>query len=425
MLLLLCGDIESNPGPKTYIICPQCNEQVHVKQEKCNCGYVMNKKKGRPAGTTVEAGYNVSIGCRIGTTKEAGYNVPSGRTVGSTMQAGFQASSGQAVGTTKAKGYIVSTGRRTGTSKNAGYGVSCGRPVVCDSKVLDINTSQCVRGLDKVKSWPTDVNCLSLNDELLSLADKRIAQQIRFDSKPLAIGMCYCCGSILWSRVDNSHTNLVDINLTEEQIPAVAYQEALLTAGKGLLEYRHKSGKLYACAVCKTFKFPSDYKFHVGYLEDKLPIQEWDMTFPEVILNLKNPIEQCQVALCGFFSTTVKDAKRHQWRHIQDEVNSLHKLDRHYYGLFSFLMINEDLSDKLVKNSEAYERIRLALHWLKKNNHLYQDFLARFETLYRYVRQEIVNPEVLKLDQNKILEYEALGLAFPVDSEYFEQYSPL
>ena len=249
--------------------------------------------------------------------------------------------------------------------------------------------------------------------------------QIRFDSKPLAIGMCYCCWSILWSRVDNSHTNLVDINLTEEQIPAVAYQKALLIAGKGLLEYRHKSGKLYACAVCKTFKFPSDYKLHIGYLDEKLPIQNWDMTFPEVILNLKNPIEQCQVALCGIFSTTVKDAKKHQWRHIQGEVNSLHKLDRHYYGLFGFLMINEDLSDKLVRNSEAYERIRLALHWLKKNNHLYQDFLARFETLYRYVRQEIINPEVLKLDQNKILESEALGLAFPVDSEYFEQYSPL
>ena len=54
-------------------------------------------------------------------------------------------------------------------------------------------------------------------------ADKRIAQQIRFDTKPLAIGMCYCCGSILWSRVDNSHTSLVDIDLTVEQIPVVSF----------------------------------------------------------------------------------------------------------------------------------------------------------------------------------------------------------
>ena len=117
--------------------------------------------------------------------------------------------------------------------------------------------------------------------------------------------------------------------------------------------------------------------------------------------------------------------KKHQWRHIQGEVNALHKLDRHYYGLFGFMLINEPISDDSVKYPEACERIRQALHWLKKNNHLYKDFMARFETLYRYVRQDVVNPEALKLDHNEILESEALGLAFPVDSEYFEQYSPL
>jgi len=89
------------------------------------------------------------------------------------------------------------------------------------------------------------------------------------------------------------------------------------------------------------------------------------------------------------------------------------------------LFINETLNNKTVKHAETYERIRQALHWIKKNNHLYQDFMAKFETLYRYVRQDIVNTEVLKLDHNEILESEALGLAFPVDSEYFEQYSPL
>ena len=52
-------------------------------------------------------------------------------------------------------------------------------------------------------------------------ADKSIAQQIRLDAKPLAIEMCYCFGSILWSRVDNSHTSLVD--MTVEQIPAVNF----------------------------------------------------------------------------------------------------------------------------------------------------------------------------------------------------------
>jgi len=94
------------------------------------------------------------------------------------------------------------------------------------------------------------------------------------------------------------------------------------------------------------------------------------MTFPEVVLKLKNPIEHCQVALCGIFSTTIKDAKMHQWHHKQGEVNALHNLDKQYYGLFGFLLMDEDLSGKVVKHSEACERIRLALllaSYFKKN----------------------------------------------------------
>ena len=60
-------------------------------------------------------------------------------------------------------------------------------------------------------------------------------------------------------------------------------------------------------------------------------------------------------------STTVKDAKKHQWWHIQGEVNALHKLDWHYYGIFGFLMINETITEKLTKYSGACERIRVAL----------------------------------------------------------------
>ena len=45
--------------------------------------------------------------------------------------------------------------------------------------------------------------------------------------------------------------------------------------------------------------------------------------------------------------------------------------------------------------------------------------------MYRYLRQDIVNPEILKGNQNKILEREALGMAFPEDSGYFDQYSLL
>ena len=45
-------------------------------------------------------------------------------------------------------------------------------------------------------TWNTSVECLSINDDLLKKDRKSIGQQIRFDSKPLGIGMCYCCGSV-------------------------------------------------------------------------------------------------------------------------------------------------------------------------------------------------------------------------------------
>ena len=84
--------------------------------------------------------------------------------------------------------------------------------------------------------------------------------------------MCYCCGSMLWSRLHNSHTHLVDFELPDEIIPAVAYQNAMKINGMGCLKYHHKNGKLYSCSVCSSFKHPAEVSvtFHVekliGYL---------------------------------------------------------------------------------------------------------------------------------------------------------------
>ena len=65
----------------------------------------------------------------------------------------------------------------------------------------------------------------------------------------------------MWSRVDNSHTRLVNLDVNDETIPAVAYRCAMVISGRGCLDYRHKSGKLYS-----SYKYPTEYslKFHVG-----------------------------------------------------------------------------------------------------------------------------------------------------------------
>ena len=195
--------------------------------------------------------------------------------------------------------------------------------------------------------------------------------------------------------------------------------------------YVHSNGKYYACGNCKSFESPDELSvvFHVGMVTDDssatLPVTEWEMVYPSCLTALANQYELSQIALCALFSTTVKDAKQHQWKHVQGEVNSLHKLDKHYYGMFGFLMLNDKVKEHLTKYPEAAERIRQALQWLKRNNDLYKTFLSRFETIYRYFRPDIVNPEVLKLDEDKILEDEAVGMAFPVDSNYFDQYAAI
>ena len=89
--LLLCGDVESNPGPTGYRSCPQCGANVSIRSIACSCGYVFRKGKGkgsgrpkshpvgRPIGTTRSAGYNVGTGRPAGTTRDAGSDVGTGR----------------------------------------------------------------------------------------------------------------------------------------------------------------------------------------------------------------------------------------------------------------------------------------------------------------------------------------------------------
>ena len=84
-----------------------------------------------------------------------------------------------------------------GTTRYAGSDASDGRPVDHLSQYPDLT-----------RKWNTDRTSTSISSELLKRGKRHIGQHVCFDSKPLGIGMCYCCGAILWSRVDNSHTTL-------------------------------------------------------------------------------------------------------------------------------------------------------------------------------------------------------------------------
>ena len=57
---------------------------------------------------------------------------------------------------------------------------------------------------------------------------------------------------------------------------------------------------------------------------DLKPVEDWDINFPQEISNLRNKYETGQVALCGLFSNTVRQAGM---SHIQGEVYSITKFD--------------------------------------------------------------------------------------------------
>ena len=118
---------------------------------------------------------------------------------------------------------------------------------------------------------------------------------------------------------------------------------------------------------CHTRQIPLE--FHVGDVfssdpTDLKPVIEWDMQKPEPVAALmqKHIYETGQVSLAGLFSTAVRDAGFARWKHVQGEVNAIHKLDQHYYGLFA---CKEEGIVSSSDNPQALLRIHRALKWLK------------------------------------------------------------
>lgn len=183
----------------------------------------------------------------------------------------------------------------------------------------------------------------------------------------------------------------------------------------------------YASSHYRSNAIPSDqYVGDVTSANGELkPVSEWSMEKPQPVAALQNRYETGQVALCGLFSTTVKEANVWQWKHVQGEVNSIHKLDRHYYGLFGFLACKETSFAEHSTNPESSLRIHSALGWLRTNNHLYSSFFSQYETLFWYVKPKFVNPQLLEkqaMSLDQLLQDEAVGMAFPIDATYFDQF---
>lgn len=289
--------------------------------------------------------------------------------------------------------------------------------------------------------WDTDPNTLNLSNDLIETCTRRISQQRTFDAKPLGIAVCYGCSHILWTNVDGAHTWLVNkpTTLTQETAPASRYLKAVPTCKLSFVykdSDRSKNERWYACNYCRSACVPTEQ--HVGnvfppiahpYVHTDLlnvkPIKEWNMEFPTQIKTLTNQYERGQTAICGLFSSTVREAGMSQYDHVQGEINALAKLDRHYYGLFGFFALKDNDIWTHSPNPQSALRIRNAIKWFHANNHLYSNFFAQYETLLKYLKPSFINPTLLQeqnISLDQLLEDEAVGMAFPLDANYFDNF---
>ena len=165
--------------------------------------------------------------------------------------------------------------------------------------------------------------------------------------------------------------------MTSDDAPAMAYLKASPNSNLIFVRMKGDSEKWLSCPQCKKYAVPPDQ--HVGDVFESgtriaKPVSQWNMKLPNAVANLANRYERGQVSLCGLFSTVVKDAGMSRFSHVQGEVNSLGKLDRHYYGMFGFLASKDEGIWIESPNPESSLRIKDALRWFRSNNKLYSDF---------------------------------------------------
>ena len=396
-------------------VCFNCNTVQQMRTRKCpKCGLRLTKtgkRCGRPAGTSSVPGYKVSSGRPVGTTVVAGYKMSTsgGRPVGTTVAAGCN------VGTSR--------GRPEGTTVAAGYKASRsgGRPRTTSDKRYDLGTSQISSpdfvACDLLTNWDVSQNTLNITDHLVTKLSDRIFEQRTFDQQPLTKRICWQCGCVLWGNGSSKGSYLIDPpkGMLAKDAPANAFLKA---ADNCSLTFEHDGRKLkwYACSCHLKCMLDSSMSLK--------PVHLWELRKPQPVGRLHNRYETGHVSLCGLFSTTVKKASMSQYQHV---VNSVHKLDRHFHGMFGFLAVKEDDINVFANNPESATNIKNALRWFHTHNHLYSSFFSNYETLFRYVKPQFacINPTILEdanLSLEKILEDEVAGMAFPIDSRFFDEY---
>ena len=390
--------------------------------------------KGRPKGTTKKDGYGVREGHPKGTThtyastssdgslrnetgfgekatlQENEFGLTKGLPKGTTQANGFAVSQGRPKGTTQEDGYAVSSRRPKGTTQKNGFSVSDGRPKGT-TKQNGCKTNDPQKTLFKKMSGTSESISIiqNLPTNMAKLFSSRILSE-RHSSKPLISEICYNCGSWVYGRISEGHK----YSTVTKTYPV---DGKYLDAPK--LPYTAKSGLITSCHICKDG--PKDL-YPCGDSDGKVYIPK--------VLKVLNAYERAQLSLCGIFSHILRKVNpmKKSWEIRRGETNVLTKLDKHYKGMYGYLVGQKKEEESVM----TMAKVAAGLSWLRQNNPLYASFLSRVETLFRYDKSKSSLPDGSGVQDAKgrsmqqHLQKEPSGLLLPLEagSETVPQLSP-
>ena len=109
--------------------------------------------------------------------------------------------------------------------------------------------------------WDLSGETLNLCENLLSACARRISQQRTCDVKSLGVGVCYGCGHVLFTSVDNVHTFLIEkpSGLTDDDAPASAYLKAVPNCALTFVYTERGNStkeRWYSCGNCNNTSIP-------------------------------------------------------------------------------------------------------------------------------------------------------------------------
>ena len=184
---------------------------------------------------------------------------------------------------------------------------------------------------------------------------------------PLFHGCCFVCSRLITHqsrRYPKRRSNI-------EQFPIAEHYENIND-----IPYEADDGSYFICSSCSQGK--------------SNPLEEYPLVaggdfihIPDEIKCLKKP-EVSQVALVALFSRTPQQKslsyQKGQYEHKIGQVNALHKDDKRYLAMYTMYIAEEDK----IKLTNSDQRIKTALHCLRRINRLYDGFYSNYDTLFRF-----------------------------------------